>query len=60
VCGWDGILLGSRKISKPEKHLKIAQNPTRRLHALLGAVELEDSLTEKDTIANRLKFLHTT
>jgi hypothetical protein len=40
--------------------LKIAQNPTRRLHALLGAVELEDSLTEKDTIANRLKFLHTT
>jgi hypothetical protein len=24
-------------------------NPQRRVHALLGAVELEDSLAEKDT-----------
>jgi hypothetical protein len=38
VCGWDEILLGSRKISKPEKYLKMPQNPTRRLHALLGAL----------------------
>ncbi len=37
-AGVDGALapLGSRKSPKPEKCLKTAQNPTRRLHALLG------------------------
>jgi hypothetical protein len=29
--------------------LESRQNPQRRVHALLGAVELEDSLAEKDT-----------
>jgi hypothetical protein len=32
------------------------QNPTRQVHALLGAVELEDSLAEKDTIVNTPNF----
>jgi hypothetical protein len=45
--GRAGIRLGSRKNSKPEKCLKTAQSPTSPLHALLGAVELEDSLAEK-------------
>jgi len=40
--------------------LENAANPTCRLHALLGAFELEDSLTEKDTATNRIKFWHTT
>jgi hypothetical protein len=31
-----------------------------RCSALLGAVELEDSLAKKDTIANLPKVLHTT
>jgi len=30
-------LLGSRKNSKPEKCLKMPQNPTRQVHALLAA-----------------------
>jgi hypothetical protein len=32
------ILLGSRENSKPEKCLKMPQNPTRQVHALLGTV----------------------
>jgi hypothetical protein len=32
------------------------QNPTRQVHALLGAVELEDSLAEKDTAAKLIKL----
>ena len=32
------------------------QNPTRQVHALLGAVELEDTLTVKDLPANLTKF----
>jgi len=32
-----------------EKCLESRQNPQRRVHALLGAVELDDSLAEKDT-----------
>jgi hypothetical protein len=31
------LLLGSRKNSKPEKYSKMPQNPTRQVHALLGA-----------------------
>ena len=40
-------MFGSRKNSKREKCSKMPQNPTRRVHALLGAVELEDSLAKK-------------
>ena len=41
---------------KPEKCSKMPQNPTRQVHAVLGAVELEDSLTVKDLPANMTKF----
>jgi len=34
--GRDEIRFESRKNLKPEKHLKMATNPTSRLHALLG------------------------
>jgi hypothetical protein len=37
--------------------LENAQNPTCRLHALLGAVELEDSLTEKKTRRQLIEIL---
>ena len=37
-------MFGSRKNSKREKCLKMPQNPTRQVHALLGTTELEDSL----------------
>jgi hypothetical protein len=40
-------MFGSRKNPKPEKCLKMRQTPHRPLHALLGAVELEDSLALK-------------
>ena len=46
-----------------EPPASIAQNkrigacrPTRQVHALLGAVELGDSLTVKDLPANLLEF----
>jgi hypothetical protein len=42
-----GFGLGAEKKTKPEKCLKTAQSPTSPLHALLGAVELEDSLAKK-------------
>jgi hypothetical protein len=45
-----------RKNSKPEKYLKMPQNPTNPVHALLGADELEDSLTEKNIANNALIF----
>ena len=32
------------------------QNPTRQVHAVLGAFELEDLLTVKDLPANLTKF----
>jgi len=41
---------------KPHKLLENAQTPTSRVHALLGAVELEDSLAKKDATANPTKF----
>jgi len=34
--GGRGLCLGAGKSPKPEKCLKTAQNPTSRLHALLG------------------------
>jgi hypothetical protein len=34
----------------------LPQNPQRQVHALLGAVELEDSLAVKDLPANLIKF----
>jgi hypothetical protein len=37
-CGRAGILLVSRKNSKPENCLKMPQNPTRQVHALLGGI----------------------
>jgi hypothetical protein len=36
ACGRAWILFGSRKNSKPEKCLKMLQNPTRQVHALLA------------------------
>jgi hypothetical protein len=53
-------MLESRKNSKPEKYLKMPQNPTNPVHALLGAVELEDSLVEKRHHCQHGKVLHTT
>jgi hypothetical protein len=41
------IRLGSRKNPKPEKCLKTAQNPTSRLHALLGAFWLKRNLVPR-------------
>jgi len=37
----------TEKTNSVEKCLKMAPNPQRRVHALLGAVKLEDSLAEK-------------
>jgi len=45
---------------KPRKLPENAQTPTSRVHAVLGAVELEDSIATKDATANSMKFLHTT
>ena len=36
ACGWAWILFGSRKNPTPEKCLKMPQNPTRQVHALLA------------------------
>jgi len=36
ACGRAWILFGSRKSPKPEKCLKMPQNPTRQVHALFG------------------------
>jgi len=56
VVGRAGIMPESRKNPKPEKCLKMATNPHHPLHALLGAVELEDSLTEKRHHRQPTKF----
>src|SRR3990172_1384291 len=51
------ILFGSRKKSKPEKCLKMRQNPTRQGHAVLGAFCLSQ-FTHKRTLpknANQMK-----
>ena len=49
ACGRAWIRFGSRKNSKPEKCLKMPQNPTRQVHALLDpALDLQDSLPLKD------------
>jgi hypothetical protein len=52
--GGRGFALRCRKNSKPEKSLKIAQTPTRRVHAVLGA------LTERQTcsLKKRLSRKH--
>jgi hypothetical protein len=44
---------------KPGKCLKMPQTPTRRVHALLGAVELEDSLAKKIPPPTQKKFTYT-
>ncbi len=41
--GGCGFALGAEKNSKRGKCLKMPQNPTRQVHALLAGVELEDS-----------------
>jgi len=38
--GRAGIMFKGRKNSKPEKCLKMPQNPTRQVHALLGGAML--------------------
>ena len=60
ACGWAWIMLGSRKNSKRGKCSKMPQNPTRQVHALLGAFMPEDSLAgKKDTLPNKLnQILH--
>jgi hypothetical protein len=40
ACGRAWTMFGSRKNSKREKCLKMPQNPTRQVHALLGVFEL--------------------
>ncbi len=50
----------SRKNSKPGKCSKIAQTPTRRVHAVLGAlIEHKTPSLEEDTTADLTKLLHT-
>jgi len=49
-CHFDGTHFKPRKL--PEN----APTPTSRVHAVLGAVELEDSLAKKDITANPTKF----
>jgi hypothetical protein len=44
VVGWAEKMPESRKNPKPDKCLSKPQNPHHPLHALLGAVELENSL----------------
>ena len=66
--GGDGEAVQPEKWQGVENCLKCAQNPQRQVHALLGAVELEDSLAEKRHCAAKSdqtwkptdKFLHTT
>jgi len=41
ALGWAWILFGSRKNLKPEKCLKMRQNPQRPVHALLARFFLE-------------------
>jgi hypothetical protein len=41
--GQDEIRFESRKSPKPEKCLKMRQNPTSRLHALLGVFGLRQT-----------------
>ncbi len=55
--GGRGKCLRCRKKPKPEKYSKIAQNPTRRVHALLGVFFEQDSLAEKDNTANMPNFI---
>jgi hypothetical protein len=47
ACGRAWILFGSRKNPKPEKCLKMPQNPTRQVHALLGNHEPTKTLAIK-------------
>jgi len=47
VVGRAGKMPESRKNPKPEKCFSKPQTPHHPLHALLGVVELEDSLPEK-------------
>ena len=48
--GGDGEAVQPEKGEGVENCLGCAQNPQRQVHALLGAVELEDSSIGKDTI----------
>jgi hypothetical protein len=46
---------------KPRKELENAATPTRRVHAVLGALtECQTRQLEQDTTANLTKLLHTT
>jgi len=59
-------MLGSRKNPKPEKCLKMPQNPTRQVHALLGNCPLTRTFAEKrrhrqhDKILQRILLLTNT
>jgi len=60
ACGRAWEMFESRKSPKPEKCLKMPQNPTRQVHALLGAIELKTRWLKKNTTAKLTRFLHTT
>ncbi len=46
--------------SKPRKLPENAATPTRRVHVVLGAVELKESLLKKDVTANLANTLRIT
>jgi hypothetical protein len=50
------IRLGSRKSRSVEKCSKTAQNPTSRLHAVLGSLAPTRTLTENQSHANLTRF----
>ena len=60
ACGRAEKMIESRKNPKPEKCYSKPQTPKNPLHALLDAVELEDSMAKKRHRRQHGKFLHTT
>ena len=61
ACGRAWTMLGSRKNSKPEKCLKMPQNPTRQVHAVLGVFLLTDATQmPRYEGKTRRKFLYLT
>ena len=57
--GGDGEAVRPEKGQGVENCLRLPQNPQRQVHALLGAVELEDSLTETRLLRQAEKYYFT-
>jgi len=56
--GGDGEAVQPEKCSGVENCLRLPQNPQRQVHALLGAVELEDSLADyNDNVLSKFDLL---